>query len=90
MQSAIEATEPERGGGHSGDAETKRWVALASSLGLSPAQRQALLWIRRRQRARLAQLVDERKDLSMQARSSCINPCRQTRPICAPARDHVM
>ena len=72
MQGTTDAHETQRGGGHPGDSETKRWVALASSLGLSPAQRQALLWVRRRQRARLAQLVVERKELSMQARSSCI------------------
>ena len=52
----------------SGDEETKRWAALARSLGLSPAQRQSLLSIRQRQCARLAELLDKRKELSMQAR----------------------
>ena len=63
-------------------------MALARSLGLSPAQCQSLLSIRRRQRARLAELAAERKEVTMQARcSSCSKPCcgaRRLQPWLSP------
>ena len=42
---------------------------MAGTLALSPAQRQSLLDIRRRQLLRLAELDDMRKDLCMQVAS---------------------
>ena len=55
-------------------AETQHWMAVAGKLVLSPAQRQSLLDIRHRQRARLAELEHLRKDLCMLVRM----PYRQT------------